>query len=83
MKVVPDEIEMVILFDYEDVMNAKQNEIQNWKDNDVHAEVDTCGQCVISFRWVITEKVIEGKTITKAHLVAANLGEDSPTCSRV
>ena len=89
LKVVPDEVEMVILFNCEDVMNAKQSEIQNWKDNNVYKEVDNNGQDVISVRWVITEKIKEGKTITKARLVARgfeentdNLRKDSPTCSK-
>ena len=50
LKVVSDEVEMVILFNCEDVMNAKRKEIQNWRDNNVYEEVNSSGQDVISIR---------------------------------
>ena len=50
LKVVSDEVEMVILFNCEDVMNAKRKEIQNLRDNNVYEEVNSSGQDVISIR---------------------------------
>ena len=46
------------------------------------------GQECISLRWVLKEKLIDNKKITKARLVARGFQEeqdyrtDSPTCSR-
>ena len=49
---------------------AKLNELQNWRINKVYDEVDDKKQSSISVRWVLTEKLIEGKTQVKARLVA-------------
>ena len=89
LSVVPDETEMIILLNNSDVFLAKETEIQNWLDNNVFEEVPDNNQKAISVRWVITEKVVDGKRIIKARLVARGFEEDisslwkeSPTCSR-
>ena len=72
------------------VTEAKMQELQKWKDNDVYDEVPDNGQRRISVRWVITEKAECGKLIVQARLVARGYEEcnlcdvrkDSPTCSR-
>ena len=67
----------------------QKKEIENWVKNEVFEEVEDTGQNVITVRWVVTEKENEGKTITKARLVARgfeenteSLRKDSPTCSK-
>ena len=89
LSVVPDETEMIILLNNNEVYLAKEREIQNWLDNDVFEEVPDNNQKAITVRWVVTEKVKQGKRITKARLVArgfeedtSNLRKESPTCSR-
>ena len=89
LSVVPDSIEMIILFNSNEVAIAKEKEIQNWMENDVFEEVEDKKQKAITVRWVITEKIKEGRLITKARLVARGFEEnteilrkDSPTCSR-
>ena len=89
LSVVPDETEMIILLNNNEVYLAKEREIQNWLDNDVFEEVPNNNQKAITVRWVVTEKVKQGKRITKARLVArgfeedtSNLRKESPTCSR-
>ena len=89
LSAIPDETEMIILFNSNAVSVAKEKEIQNWKENDVFEEVEDRRQKAITVRWVITEKVKYGQIVTKARLVARgfeenteNLRKDSPTCSR-
>ena len=73
-----------------EVAEAKLKELQNWRINKVYDEVDDEKQSSISVRWVLTEKMIEGKTQVKARLVARgfedagrdNVRKDSPTCGR-
>lgn len=86
---IPDENEIVVLFSSNAVEKAKQKEYQNLLDNDAIVEVDDIGQFVLSVRWVLTEKLKEGETITKARLVARgfeenteNLKKNSPTCDK-
>ena len=86
---VPDHEEMLILYNDDAVVMAKEKEIQNWKDNDVYEEVDDVGQKITTSRWVITEKVKDGIAQIKARLVARGFEEDtdglrkdSPTCSK-
>ena len=86
---VDKETELIILFNSNAVAIAKEKEIQNWIDNDVFDEVEDRRQKAISVRWVVTEKVREGNTVTKARLVArgfeentTDLPKDSPTVSR-
>ena len=89
LSVVPDNIEMLVLFNNNAVAEAKDKELRNWIENDVFESVENLGQCAISVRWVITEKIKGGKIVTKARLVARGYEENkqdlqtnSPTCSR-
>ena len=73
----------------ERVSQAKQNEIEKWKEEAVYDEVEDVGQQKISTTWVITEKEKEGVTVTKARLVARGNEEsnediktNSPTCMK-
>ena len=67
------------------VVKAKKEELDNWKNFKVYEEVKDNGQSAISVTWVCTEKVIEKKKKTKARLVARGYEEkekaqsDSPT----
>ena len=86
---VQKETEMFVFFNNHQVIQAKEKEMKNWIQNDVFEAVENKGQRYISVRWVVTEKVKEGKTITKARLVARgyeenteHLRKDSPTCSK-
>ena len=85
--IVPDHDELAVFFSDSDVVAAKDLEILNWKKNGVYSEVQDEGQSTISVRWVVTQKIKEGKPITKARLVARGFEEDSselqkdaPTC---
>lgn len=68
---------------------AKQEEIQNWRNNDVFEEVENAGQKYISTRWVCSLKETPKGIVPKARLVARgfeelnmqDLQKDSPTCS--
>ena len=81
---------MVALCDLNSVAVAKQKELQSWQQNHVYTEVPNEGQHVISSRWVITTKKVDGHDITKARLVAGGFEDDkiqqrqkdSPTCSK-
>ena len=73
-----------------EVAEAKLRELQNRRINKVYDEVDDEKQSSISVRWVLTEKMIEGKTQVKARPVACgfedagrdDVRKDSPTCGR-
>ena len=62
-------------------------EFKNWQTHNVYEEVPDNGQSV---RWVITKKIKNGESVTKARLVAHGFEEcsldeikkDSPTCSK-
>ena len=89
IEIVSDDTELLVFFNSDDVMQAKEKEIENWCKNNVYEEVSDIGQDTISVRWVVTEKIKENKTVTKARLVArgfeeesSNLRKDSPTCSK-
>ena len=86
---ISDDTPMIILFNNGDVRQAKEKEIRNWIINNVFEEVEDEGQPTISVRWVITEKMSDGNSDTKARLVArgfeeqtSHLKKDSPTCAR-
>ena len=85
---VPDDEDVLIASNDDRVLQAKQAEIVNWKNNAVFEEVSDIGQECISLRWVLTEKMKEGIPTVKARLVARGFEEvleerkDSPTCSR-
>ena len=71
--------------DYEE---AKEKELQNWKNMNVYEEVDNEEQDFISVRWVYSEKDVDGKKVSKARLVARGYEEiletpkDSPTANK-
>ena len=63
--------------------------MDKWKEEEVFEEVEDLGQEKISTTWVITEKMIDGRMVTKARLVARGYEEndcdiksDSPTCMK-
>ena len=73
----------------QEVVDAKEREINNLVTNDVFEVIPYSNQKTISSRWVLTEKFAEGKRKVKARLVARGFEEDSsgfrkdsPTCSR-
>ena len=89
LSLVNDKTEMIVFLTNNDVTVAKDREFQSWAENNVFEMVEDRGQHCISVRWVITEKVVEGKVVTKARLVVrgfeentSDLQKDSPTCSR-
>jgi transposase InsO family protein len=67
---------------------AKQAELQSWKQNEVYREVEDKGQKTISTRWICTMKTSTEGQVPKARLVARGFEEsnkeqfdkDSPTC---
>ena len=71
--IVPDEAEMLVLFNTQDVMAARNSEIKIYRENGVFEEVENEGQTVISTRWAVTEKQKGKEVITKARLVPAVL----------
>ena len=80
---------MLVFYATEEVIKAKELEMLNWQENDVYEEVEDRGQEFLSVRWVITEKVKDGKPVVKACLVArgfeedtSNFRKDSPACSK-
>ena len=73
----------------QEVVDAKEKELEKLKENKVYSVVPYTGQKLISSKWHITEKYKEGERVVKARLVARgfeednkNLRTDSPTCSR-
>ena len=67
-------------------LEAKNKEIESWDEFAVYEEVVDEGQTRLDTHWVLTEKVVEGKTIIKARLTirgdqedAENIRSDSPT----
>ena len=49
-----------------DVIKAKDQELERWKQYDVFEEVEDVGQEAITTRWVMTVKTNSGENITKA-----------------
>ena len=89
LALVQEETEMLVLFNNSQTKEAKDKEYNNWLEHDAIEAVENTGQKYISVRWVVTEKIKDGKSIIKARLVARgceenteNLQKDSPTCSR-
>ena len=67
---------------------AKEKELQNWKNLEVYEEVEDVGQDRVSVKWVLNEKEVDNVKIKKARLVARGFQEenddlptDSPTCN--
>ena len=80
--------EVLLGFENKSVIEAKEKELQSWKENNVYEEVENVGQKAISTRWIVTEKVKGGENICKARLVARGFEEemaewekDAPTCN--
>ena len=72
-----------------EIIKAKEQELQNWRNFDVYREIQDSGQKALSTRWVVTEKSLpEGKKSVKARLVVRGFEEedkvqsDSPTASK-
>ena len=73
----------------QEVVDAKDKEVQKLIANDVIEIVNNEGQKTISAKWVFTEKVVDNQKVVKARLVARGFEEtdtvlrtDSPTISR-
>ena len=73
----------------ERIIQAKEKELENWKNFEVYEEVEDKGQNTISTRWVITEKSQQnGSKGIKARLVVRGFEEeqemqsDSPTAAK-
>ena len=70
------------------IMQAKEEEINKWREEEVIEEVEDHGQRRISTTWVITDKKENTGTIVKARLVArgyedeSDVRSDSPTCMK-
>ena len=52
------------------ILNAKEKELQSWRSEKVFDEIENNGQPTMSVRWVLKQKVIDGKCSTKAQLCA-------------
>ena len=87
-RMLPEIEETLIAWEGQEIMKAKEAEIQQWKDREAYEEVEDEGQKSISVRWVIKEKEVLGEKKVKARLVARgfeedeNMDKDSPTCSK-
>ena len=73
----------------QEVVDAKEQEVQNLLANDVYELVKDMNQPRVTTKWIFTKKVKEGQEVVKARLVARGFEEpmqdnrtDSPTCSR-
>ena len=70
-------------------LDAKLIELENSNKQNVYIEENDIGQSCISTRWVITKKVVDGETITKARYCARGFEgnqefrTDSPCCTRI
>ena len=76
-----DEEKVLLGYENKNVIEAKEKELQSWRENNVYEEA-------ISTRWIITEKVKGGERICKARLVARGFEEemaewekDASTCN--
>ncbi|CAC5411358.1 unnamed protein product [Mytilus coruscus] len=63
------------------VKHAKQLEMDNWKSFNVYDEIPYSGQKLMSTRWVITEKEMNGKRKVKARLVVRGFEEENEVTS--
>ena len=55
---------------------AKEEELSRFDEFDVYEEVEDEGQITLGTNWVLTEKIKDGKTITKARLTIRGDQED-------
>ena len=70
-----EEEEIFLAFEKEEIIEAKMKEIESWYTNGAVEEVRDEGQTTMSIRWIITEKIKEGKKCCKARLVVRGLEE--------
>lgn len=49
---------------------AKIPELENWKSQEVYTEVDGNNQQSFNSRWIISKKLGEGKSVSRARLCA-------------
>ncbi|PIK59085.1 hypothetical protein BSL78_03967 [Apostichopus japonicus] len=85
-----DSPETVFILDNLIFKEAKQEELQKWKDFAVYEEVPDSGQKCISTRWICTIKETPNGSVKKARLVARGFEDkdrnkiptDSPTCAK-
>ena len=45
---MPDNVEMLVMYNSEEFCVAEEKEIQNWRQNDVYKEVEDEGQITVS-----------------------------------
>ena len=70
------------------IREAKEVELKKWVDEKVYEDVEDIGQECLSTTWVMTEKLVDGKSVVKARLVVRGFEEvekaraDSPTCAK-
>ena len=70
------------------ISEAKNRELKVWKDKSVYEEVENDNFDLISLKWVVKPKIIEGVHSVKARLVARGCQElvdvrrDSPVCTK-
>ena len=71
-----------------EILLAKERELKSWRDNNVYTEINRGSQKLMSVKWLIKPKLIDGNHSIKARLVAKGYEEeqtfrsDSPTCQR-
>ena len=88
---MPDDQDVLVTYENNEVTEAKKKELANWQTNNVHEEVEVKGQITVFLRWVTTEKMDNNISIIKARLVARGFEEnllyeqqrDSSTCAKV
>ena len=87
---VNDEETEEVMLSSVDFKEAKETELNNWRNNYVFEEMEDVGQQCVSTRWVYTLKELDGTLQRKARLVAKGFEEDcldeidknSPTCDK-
>ena len=72
----------------EQILDAKNEEIDKWIEEEVFTKVSDVGQERITTTWVLSSKLKDNHVVTKARLVArgfqeeAGVRSDCPTCSK-
>ena len=88
LTILPENYDHVTLVSSPEETQAKNQELDEWKNRSVYTKVKNEGQSAISLRWVIRTKSTDGRSCLKARLCARGFEEeqdfrtDSPTCSR-
>ena len=83
-----EEIFLSASLDKEKITEAKLEEIESWRRNNVFEEINDIGQDRVSVKWIVKEKIKNNMRKYKARLVARGYEEldeprsDSPTCSK-